>query len=361
MTKNVVRAALAATLAVTGLLATAGSAAAAGTATAAAPASVTTASATVGQYAAVISGHGDALHPESASWDPIHRQFVVSSIHQGVVSRVGADGTARPLVTDPRLVSALGVKVDAAHGRVLVCNADPAGLSVRSTAQTPGHVAGLGSYDLTTGRPLWYVDLAAVAGDGGRHLANDVVSDADGTAYVTDSFAPIVYRVTADGHASVLLRDDRIGAGPGQFGLNGIVLRGGRLFLGNYATGAVWELPLHRPQALRLLVADPRLAGLDGLAAGPDGSLVGVTNRIGVDSSGTVVTVRPGADRGPATVTARPSADPAPTAVTRGRAVRCGCCRGGWTSCSGAGCRTRSRCGGCDDGVARRGTGPFRK
>jgi sugar lactone lactonase YvrE len=303
--RNLFRAALAATVAAAGLLA-------------ATPAGALPVAATVtaGQYGAVVNGEGNALHPESASWDPVHRQFVISSIHRGTVSRVGADGIAHTLVSDPQLVSALGVKVDAGRSRVLVCNADPAGLSVRSTARTQGQVAGLGSYDLRTGRRLWYVDLAAIAGDGGRHLANDVAFDADGTAYVTDSFAPIVYRVTVDGRASVLLRDDRIGAGPGQFGLNGIVVRGGHLWVGNYATGAIWELPLHRPESVRLMVQDPRLVGLDGLTAGPDGGLVGVTNRIGVDSSGTVVTVRTGGHG--VQVTSHPSTDPAPTAVTRG-------------------------------------------
>ncbi|WP_051970597.1 hypothetical protein [Kitasatospora azatica] len=264
---------------------------------------------------AVLHGHGESLHPESAAWDPIRRQFVVGSLRHGTVSVVRADGGVRTLVADPRLVSVVGVKVDAARGRVLVCNADPAGLSVRSTADSKGRVAGLGSYDLETGQRRWYVDLAAVAGDGGPHVANDVAFDADGTAYVTDSFAPIVYRVTADGRASVLVRDPRIGAGPGQFGLNGIVLRGGRLWLGNYQTGAIWQLPLRHPERVELLVQDPRLVGLDGMAAGPDGTLVGVTNRIGTDATGTVVVVHPGEG---GRVESRPAADPAPTAVTRG-------------------------------------------
>ncbi|MFE0460845.1 hypothetical protein ACFW1A_16505 [Kitasatospora sp. NPDC058965] len=268
------------------------------------------------RYGDQVAGSGDELNPESVSWDPTSGRFVISSIHRGVVSTVGPDGTARPLVTDPVLYSALGVKVDAARGRVLVCNGDPAGLSVRSTATSQGHVAGLGSYDLRTGARRWYVDLAAVAGDGGAHIANDVVVDQDGTAYVTDSFAPIVYRITADGHASVLLRDDRIGAGPGQFGLNGIVLRHGRLYLGNYQTGAIWELPVRHPAAVRLLVQDPRLVGLDGMTAGPDGTILGATNRIGADSTGQVVAVRQ--SHGRVVVTAQPAPVPAPTAVTKG-------------------------------------------
>ncbi|PYC88141.1 hypothetical protein C7C46_01465 [Streptomyces tateyamensis] len=267
-------------------------------------------------YGGAVAGTGNELNPESASWDPTSGRFVISSIHQGVVSTVGPDGVARTLVADPTLVSVIGVKVDAARGRVLVCNADPAGLSVRSTPGSQGHVAGLGSYDLRTGARRWYVDLAAVAADGGPHMANDVVFDADGTAYVTDSFSPIVYQVTADGRASVLLRDTRLGAGAGQFGLNGIVLRDSRLYLGNYQNGAIWEVPVHRLGALRLLVQDPRLVGLDGLTAGPDGTLLGATNRIGTDSSGQVVTVRQ--HHGQARLSVANAPVPAPTAVTKG-------------------------------------------
>ncbi|MFE9421700.1 gluconolaconase [Kitasatospora sp. NPDC006697] len=274
-------------------------------------------------YGPVLHGHGEDLHPESAGWDPAGRRFVISSLHQGTVSTVGPDGVARTLVADPELVSVVGLKVDAARGRVLACNADPAGRSVRSTAATQGRVSGLGCYDLAGGRRRWYTDLAAVAGDGGPHLANDVVVAEDGTAYVTDSFAPVVYRVGVDGRAEVLLRLDVIGAGPGQFGLNGIVLQGRQLLVGTYATGAVWRLPLDRagrvrPQDVRPVIADRRLLGLDGLLGAGPGRILGVTNTLGAATTDQLVELRSTDGWRTALPTVRSWPDPAPTAVTRG-------------------------------------------
>ncbi|MCX4749762.1 hypothetical protein OG455_30335 [Kitasatospora sp. NBC_01287] len=266
----------------------------------------------------VVRGSGAGVHPESVSWDAAHHRFVVSGLRHGTVSTVGPDGVAHTLVDDPSvLVSVTGIKVDDARNRVLVCDADP-GVGVRSGPATVKQLAGLGSYDLRTGKRLWYVDLAAVAADGGPHFANDVVFDQDGTAYVTDSFAPIVYRVTADGHASVFVRDDRLAAPQGQFGLNGIVLTGGRLVLGNYATGSVWEVPVNHPTDVREVVSDPRLTGLDGLVADGRGQIEGVTNTLGGGGADQVVRLRSGDGWHTASVVVRPSADPGPTGVTRG-------------------------------------------
>ncbi|GAA1982858.1 SMP-30/gluconolactonase/LRE family protein [Kitasatospora viridis] len=266
-------------------------------------------------YAPVVHGHGDALHPESTSWDRRGRRFLIGSLHRGTVSTVRADGRARTLVTDPVLVSTLGIKADPARGRLLVCNGDPAGKSVHSTAATQGRVSGLGAYDLATGRRLWYADLAA---DGGTHLANDVVVAPDGTAYVTDSFAPVVHRITPDGRPSVLVRNPRLGVPAGQFGLNGIVLEGRRLLVGNYATGSVWCVPLDRPGDLYPVVTDERLVGLDGVTPVGPGHLLGVTNAVGSSTAGQLVSLRSTDGWRTAHLTARPWADPAPTAVTVG-------------------------------------------
>ncbi|MEV4252185.1 hypothetical protein AB0J52_03335 [Spirillospora sp. NPDC049652] len=73
------------------------------------------------------------------------------------------------------------------RGRLLVANADP-GVGVKTTPATAKHIAGVGVYDLRTGRRVRYVDLAKVAGDGGEHFGNDMAVAPDGTFYATDSF-----------------------------------------------------------------------------------------------------------------------------------------------------------------------------
>ncbi|WP_345696487.1 hypothetical protein [Kitasatospora terrestris] len=274
-----------------------------------------------GRYPAVLVGHGDSLHPEGAGWDPVHRRFLVGSMRHGTVAAVRPDGSTAVLVDDPALVTVVGVHVDAERGRILVANGDT-GAGLRSTAATTRRVAGIGAYDLATGRRLFYTDLAAVAADGGEHLANDLVVGPDGTVYVTDSFAPVVYRVAPGGTASVLVRDDRLAPQPGAFGLNGIVRSGGTLVIGKYDDGTLWRVPIARPERLsRIPVAGDgdRLLGLDGLLSRPDGTLLGITNHLGGSGAESRVELRSADGWRTARLTAvRPTPDAATTVLTPG-------------------------------------------
>src|SRR5439155_17522120 len=125
-------------------------------------------------------------------------------------------------VDDPTLITTMGLSVDVLRGRVLVVNGD-IGLADRSTPATTRNTAGLGVYNLFTGRRIKYVDLGALDPEHG-HFGNDVAVARDGTAYVTDSISGAVYRVPVIGQPSVLLRDDRLTPVVSGNGANGIVL-----------------------------------------------------------------------------------------------------------------------------------------
>ncbi|MFD8708108.1 hypothetical protein ACFV1W_36935 [Kitasatospora sp. NPDC059648] len=272
---------------------------------------------------AVITGHAPTLVPETAVWDQAHRRFLVGSMRHGTVSAVALDGTVRTLIDDPATLTEIaGLRIDQPHRRILVTNLDN-GIGERSGPATLGRLAGIAAYDLDTGRRLYYTDLAAAAGDGGSHLANDIAVAPDGTAYVTDSFAPIVYRVDPDGTGSVLLRDDRLAPAPGAYGLNGIAYRDGRLVLGKWDDGTLWQLPLGDPAAVRRVeIADGgALLHLDGIFGRPDGTIEGVTNAFFGAGRDAEVELRSDDHWRTARLTAvHPSADPTPTAVTTGPA-----------------------------------------
>ncbi|MER7579087.1 hypothetical protein [Kitasatospora sp. NPDC097691] len=269
---------------------------------------------------AVVTGHAASLVPESGDWDATHHRFLLGSLRHGTVSAVGTDGSVRTLVQDPALTEVAGLRVDPVRRRVLVTDLDN-GLGERSSAATQGKLARIAAYDLDTGRRIFVTDLAAVAADGGNHLANDIAIGPDGTAYVTDSFAPVVYRVTPDGTASVLLRDPRLAPAPGAYGLNGIVYRDGRLVLGKWDDGTLWQVPLRDPAALRRVevTGGDALLHLDGLLGRPDGSIAGVTNAFFGAGRDAEVELRSDDHWRTARLTAvRPSADPTPTAPVAG-------------------------------------------
>lgn len=239
---------------------------------------------------AVIEGRSESLHPEGVAYDPTRGAFLVTSLKHGTVSVVRGDGSTRTLVDDPALIETIGLQVDVARGRILVASADQ-GLGDRTSPATAGRTAGLGVYSLRTGERIAYVDLAAVASDGGGHFANDIAVAPDGTAYVTDTAAGIVYRVDRSGRASVLVRDGRL-TFPGGFGANGIVYRAGVLLVGNYSAGTLWRIPVARPAELRQVRLDGGVVGADGITLEADGSLIVVTNALSGEATDKVVELR---------------------------------------------------------------------
>jgi sugar lactone lactonase YvrE len=225
-----------------------------------------------------VAGTAAALHPEGVAFDPVRGRFLVGSVTHGTVSVVNRDGTVRTLVGDDRLVTTMGVAVDAARQRLIVANAD-LGRSDRSTPQTTFDLGAVGSYDLRTGAPLSYVELTGMT-PGAGHFVNDVAVGPDGVVYATDSLAGAVYRVDRAGRASVLVQDERLAGSPSTgFGLNGIVWAGGGVLVAAVsAAGQLVRIPVAAPQRWQPVQLDAPIGSPDGLAVTGPGELALVDN-----------------------------------------------------------------------------------
>ena len=207
------------------------------------------------------------LFPESVGWDAQHDRFLVTSVTRGIVTAVNDDGSHEPLTDGRELVSAVGVAVDQPRDRLLVAGGD---FAVAAGSAGPGQ-AKLAIYDLDTGVRSKLVDLGALV-PGVRHSANDVAVDAAGNAYITDTLAPVIYKVTPDGAASVFLTDARFAATDG-LGLNGIEFDpDGFLFMTMVSSRALFHVALDAPATLTQVTLSEPLAG-DGLALRADGHL----------------------------------------------------------------------------------------
>ena len=179
-------------------------------------------------------------YPEGLAWSPAQKVFFVSSVHTGVVGKVTPDGKYTPFITDEKLITSAGLQFDAKRNLLWVAIADP-GASTRSTAATQGKLAAVAAYDATTGERRAYHDLGSLVEGGGGHFANDMAIDAAGNVYVTDSFAPIIYRIDTKGVASVFAKSDAF-KGEG-FNLNGIVYHpDGYLLVGKYNSGELFRI-----------------------------------------------------------------------------------------------------------------------
>ena len=210
-----------------------------------------------------------ALHPEGIQYDEANKRFIVSSRTKGAIGTVRDDSTFAQLADDPRLISTIGANLDAGRNRVLVAVSDNGVNPTRTTAATLRKRAALAIFNNTTGALLNYVDLAGLpaAATYPNHFANDIAVDAAGNAYVTDSNAPIIYKVDPQGVASVFLTSPQFDAGT-AFGLNGLVYHpDGYLIVAKANTGTLFKVPIANPTSFTAITnaAGLSLTGADGL------------------------------------------------------------------------------------------------
>lgn len=218
------------------------------------------------------------LRPEGIEYDAVNGYFLVGSLSQGTISKVTPDGTITPFIEDADLTSTVGIHIDRARNRLLVSSSDAA---VFSDPEAQG-IGGLAAYDLSSGERLFYADLAALTPDG-RHFINDVTVDDAGNAYATNSFQPVIYRVSEAGDAEVFIEDERLASE--NFGLNGIEYvpqsgkngeeNGGFLLAAVTGEGALYRIPVDDPAALsEVALSEP--FGADGMTLDAQGRLIAV-------------------------------------------------------------------------------------
>lgn len=221
-----------------------------------------------------ISFRANRLYPEGISYSAQLAQFVVSSITQGKIGTVSTTGQYQDFLTDPALISGIGVKVG--KGRIFVANGD-LGVSDKSTPATAFKLAELLVFDVSTRRLLDRVKLDTLL-PGVAHFANDLTVDAQDNVYVTDSFAPVIYKITPAGKASILVSDERFAPPTGGFGLNGIVYHpDGYLLAVQTAAGKLYKIDLHQGNAVSEVTGTGPLSG-DGLTLVDKTDLYGVTD-----------------------------------------------------------------------------------
>ena len=206
--------------------------------------------------------------PEGVEYDTTNSRFLTGSLSEGSIFEIHDDGRVTAVVSDPDLVSSVGIEVDEPNNRLLVANSDRSVFEGASEGQ-----AKLGVYDLTTGERIAMVDLTAAvieAPADAAYFANDVAVADDGTAYVTDTRMSVIYRVGPDYDVSVLHRFD-------GFGPNGIVHHPSGYLLVCGGTD-LWKVPVDDPAGATGVTLPEEIDGQDGMVWMPDGRLAIVSN-----------------------------------------------------------------------------------
>jgi sugar lactone lactonase YvrE len=200
--------------------------------------------------------------PEGIEYDAQNGRFLVGSTADGGVYTVADNGDLTQLIQDEHLTATVGLHIDASRGRLLVAS--------------NGKPEGLGIYNLNDGSPIAYVDLASLTPDA-QHFINDVAVDKDGNAYVTDSYAGVIYRVTPDGKADIFLDDPSFKQ---QFALNGIDYDPAGYLVAVRAPDLI-RIPLDDPKSFAKIDSEADFSNADGLYFAKDGLLIVVANQRG--------------------------------------------------------------------------------
>jgi sugar lactone lactonase YvrE len=179
------------------------------------------------------------------------------SFNLGGVVKVAPGGKAEQFIQPGAAGSrsVLGVLTDEKSGTLYVCSNDITGFGVPGPGDTKG--AWLKTFDLATSAPKGSFALKDA-----KSLCNDIAVGGDGTAYVSDSFAPYVYSLKPGGAAlEVWATDPLLAPAKDGVGLDGIAIGAdGNLYVTTYIpaklfkiavkdgkAGAVTELKLSRP------------------------------------------------------------------------------------------------------------------
>ena len=140
-------------------------------------------------------GVPDKSFPESLS-STKDGTLYVGSFNLGGVVKAAPGGKAEQFIQPGAggSRSVLGVLADENSGTLYVCSNDITGFGVPGPGDTKG--AWLKTFDLASGAPKGSFALKYP-----KSLCNDIAIGADGTAYVTNSLAPIVYSLKPGGTA----------------------------------------------------------------------------------------------------------------------------------------------------------------
>lgn len=204
------------------------------------------------------------LFPEGVVYDKFNNRFYVSSTNGGNIGIVSAYGQYTPFITGLATDATTGLEIDEARKLLYVAYA-------RGGA--------VGVFNIADGSLVRTVDLSQLL-KGKPAFINDITIDEKGNAFVTNSFAPEIYRITPKGQVSLFYSENEYATA--GFGFNGIEYANQGFLLVAFTSGnAIVKIPVNDPSHNSRVQLDAPLANPDGLLLNTNGKELVVVNNAG--------------------------------------------------------------------------------
>jgi len=206
------------------------------------------------------------LFPEGVVFDKFNNKFYVSSTTRGTIGIVDGKGNYSQFITDAALTGTTGLEIDESRKLLFACNSS---------------AGSVGVYNINNGKQVAFIDLKTLL-PGTPVFINDIAIDPKGNAYVTNSFAPVLYTIDKNFKASIFYQDAAF-ANPG-FGFNGIEYgkqNGGFLLVAFSSKNQIVKLPVNNPAQYNVVQLNAPLAGPDGLLLSTNGKELDVVSNAG--------------------------------------------------------------------------------
>lgn len=196
---------------------------------------------------------GATVYPESLSSSKDGTLYV-GDIADGGVLRIRPNGAPERWIKPGAFGSAsvLGVLVDEPSNTLWICSNDLSSMGIK----VPGAAAGsaLIGFDLKSGS-----GKVRAAFPGGHNLCNDMAVGADGSAYVTNSDAPQILKLSPGGkQLEVWFSDASLQPAPNGTGLDGIAFGSdGNLYVNRFDAADLYRLEVRGGKAGKLTKLTP--------------------------------------------------------------------------------------------------------
>lgn len=173
------------------------------------------------------------------------------------------------------LYGVFGLAIDEARGALWA--ATSAVSAMRGFTPDQDGTAALAEIDLESGAIRRVIPVVRQPGDQQSHVLGDLALGPDGTVYLPDSGAPIVWQLAPEASALTVLAES-----PELMSPQGAVVRPekGVLVVSDYANGLLRIDLASRAVSRMEIPADTTLLGLDGLALAPNGDVLAIQNGV---------------------------------------------------------------------------------